>query len=85
MAILSGVARKHPKSAYAGLKKSLQKEWEFVQRVTPGVGDSFGPVETVLKETFVPALSEGLCKGMLERGVTRLPVKQAVLALPDSS
>ena len=37
--ILAGVARKHPQSAYAGLQKSLQQEWAFVQQVTPGVGD----------------------------------------------
>ena len=83
VAILAGVARNHPQSAYAGLEKSLQQEWEFVQRVTPGVGDSFGPVEKALKETFVPALFEGLREGMPKRGVTRLPVKQAGLALPD--
>ena len=40
-----------------------------------GVGDSFRPVETDLKETFAPALFEGLCEGVPERGVTRLPVK----------
>ena len=56
-----------------------------MQQVTPGVGDSFEPVEKALKETFVPALFEGLCEGVLERGVTRLPVKQAGLALPDPS
>ena len=33
---LAGVARKHPQSAYAGLQKSLQQEWAFVQRVTLG-------------------------------------------------
>ena len=27
---LLGVARKHQKSAYAGLQKSLQQEWEFL-------------------------------------------------------
>ena len=58
--ILAGVSRKHPQSAYAGLQKSLQQEWAFVQQVTPGVGDSFGSVETDLKEIFVPALFEGL-------------------------
>ena len=60
VAILARVVQKHPQSAYAGLQKSLQQEWAFVQRVSPGVGNYFGPVETALKETFVPALSEGL-------------------------
>ena len=85
MAILSGVAQKHPQYAYTGLKKSLQQELAFVKRVTPGVGDSFGPVETALKETFMPALFEGLREGMPERGVTRLPVKQAGFTLPYPS
>ena len=56
-----------------------------MQRVTPGAGDSFGSVEKALKETFMPALFEGLREGVPERGVTCLSVKQAGLALPESS
>ena len=56
-----------------------------MQRVTPGVGDSFGTVDKAFKETFVPELFEGLWEGVPERGVTRLPIKQAGLALPDPS
>ena len=82
VAILAGVARNYPQSDYAVLQKSLQKEWEFMQWVTPGVGNSFGPVDTALKETLVSALFEGLREGVPERGVTRLTVKQAELALP---
>ena len=54
--LLAGVAHKHPQSAYAGLQNSFQQDWAFVQRVTPGVGDTFGPVEEALREIFVPAL-----------------------------
>ena len=75
MKTLSGVSRKHPQSAYAGLQKSLQQEWTFVQRVTPGIGDAFGLVEKVLRETFVQAMFEGLGDGVPERGVTRLTLK----------
>ena len=53
---LSGVARKHPQSAYSGLQKSLKQEWAFVQRVTPNIGDDFCPVEEALRETFIPDL-----------------------------
>ena len=48
---LSGVARNHLKFAYAGLQKSIQHEWEFLQRVTLCIGDAFGPVEQALWET----------------------------------
>ena len=56
-----------------------------MQRVTPGVGDAFGLVEEALKEIFVLALYEGLREGVLEQGITCLPVKQAGTALPDST
>ena len=54
-----------------------------MQRVNPGFGDAFGPVEDALKEIFVPSLFQGLREGVPERGVTRLTVKQAGLALTD--
>ena len=50
------VSCNHPQSAYARLQKSLKQEWAFVQRVTPGIGDAFGPAEKALRETSVPAL-----------------------------
>ena len=46
-----------------------------MQRVTPGIGNAFGPVEKALRETFVPALFKRLGEGTLKRGVTLLPVK----------
>ena len=63
-------------------EKYLQQEWAFVQRVTPGVGAAFGPVKEALQEVFFPALFQGLTKGLLTRANTRLPVKQARLAIP---
>ena len=82
---LARVSRKQPQYSYAGLQKSLQKEWAFVQRVTPGIGDAFEPVEKAMQETFIPDLFEGLGEGALDRGVTDLSVKQAGLALPDTT
>ena len=81
--IIARVAQKHPQSAYTVLQKSLQQEWVFMQRVTPGVGDTFGPVEVARKDIFVPMLYHCLREGVPERGITRLPFKQAGLALPD--
>ena len=57
---LAGVAHKHLQSAYAGVQKSLQQEWTFVQRVTPGIGDAFGPVEEEIVKAFLSALFVGV-------------------------
>ena len=75
VSVLAGVAHKHLQSAYAGLQKSLQQEWSFVQRVTLGVGGAFGPVEEALQEIFVPALFIGLSEGLPGRENTGLPMK----------
>ena len=56
-----------------------------MQQVTPGIGDAFGLVEKALRETFLPDLFEVLGEVSPERGVTRLPVKEAGLYLPDST
>ena len=79
---LAGVDLNHPQSSYAGLQKTLQQEWDFVQRVTPGVGAAFDPVKEVLWEFFVPDLFQGLTEGLPTMENTCLPVKQVGLAIP---
>ena len=74
VAILAGFTLNHPQSAYAGLQKSLEKKSDFVQRVTPGVGATFGPFEEALQEVFVLALFQGLTEGLPTRENTCLPV-----------
>ena len=71
---LARVACKHPQSANAGLKKSLQQEWSFIQQVTPGIGDAFGPVEEDIATAFLLSLFEGVGDGALGRAITRLPL-----------
>ena len=53
-----------------------------MQRVTPGIGKTFVPVEEALRETFLSSVFQGLVEGAQGRGVTCLTVKQAGMALP---
>ena len=43
--VLAKIARQHPQSSYAGLGMSLQSEWQYLQRIVPGVGTQMGPIE----------------------------------------
>ena len=44
VAILSGLAGRHPQTAYAGLHKYLQQERDFRQHVTLDIGTAFRPI-----------------------------------------
>ena len=39
--ILSEVARKQPQAAYVAVSKSLQNEWNYMQRIFPDCEDLF--------------------------------------------
>ena len=81
---LSKVARRYPQTAYAGLARSLQSEWQYLQRVTPHVATAFGPVEEALATKFLPALLDESVEGVAAlRGLIALPVKLGGLGIPD--
>ena len=80
---LARFAKRYPQSAYAGLAMSLQSEWQYLQRVTPGVSAHFAPIERAIREEFLPALlgEEEISDALRAR--TRLATKQAGIGIPD--
>jgi len=54
--ILASIASRFPQTAYAGLASSLQAEWQYICRVVPGAEHYLGPIETAIREKFIPAL-----------------------------
>ena len=81
--IITGVTCKQPQTAYAGLKKSLHQEWDFVQCITLDIGTAFQSVGNAIREAFLPALFKGGTYQIPGRAVTGLPVKQDEIDLPD--
>jgi hypothetical protein len=49
---LTSVTQAFPQAAYSGLQKSLQQEWQFVQRVPKRIGPEFASVEQTLAENL---------------------------------
>ena len=83
VATLSGVARRHPQTAYMVLQKSLQQEWAFVQCVAPEIRMDFQVVEVALRDIFLSTLFQGAVAQIPGRAITGLPVEQAGITLPD--
>ena len=80
---LSKVAERFPQAAYAGLSKSLQHEWQFLQRVTKGLSNEFRDVEKALHHDFLPALFGEEKVDDAIRQLSSLPVKKASIAIPN--
>ena len=80
---LATVCKRYPQLAYAGLQKSLQQEWQFLQRVTDGISTEFQAVESSLKDDFLPALLGQSKVGEPLRDLLALPVKHAGIAIPN--
>jgi len=81
---LAMVARKFPQAAYAGLTKSLQSEWTYLQRVVPDLEQHFEAVERAIMEDFLPALFGEVDSSALKplRELFALPCRFAGLGIP---
>ena len=53
---LGKIVRRFPQTDYAGLVKSLQNEWNYLQRVTSGNGNLYEPIKKAIRDNFLPAL-----------------------------
>lgn len=81
---LAKVAKRYPQTAYAGLTKAHQSEWQYLQRVTPANSDLFQPLEDAIRNTFIPnLLGEEARPTDDERQLYGLTVKSAGLGIPN--
>jgi hypothetical protein len=77
-------AKSFPQAAFSGLQKSLQQEWQFVQRVREDVGLEFANIEEAISLSFLPALFGDVYDDDDPRQkLACLLVKHAGLAIPD--
>ena len=81
--VMGDVARRYPQTAYAGMTRSLQCEWLYLQRVLPDCSDVFKPLEEALRSHYLPALL-----GLTEvsdrlRERLKLPVRNGGLGIPN--
>ena len=78
---LSQIAESQPQAAFAAFTKSLQFQWNFVQRVTPGCESLYGDLEDVILNKFLPVIMMGEVSHM-ERLLLSLPARWGGLGVP---
>jgi hypothetical protein len=79
---LAHLTKAQPQNAYAALTKSLQCEWNYLQRVVPDCGPHFESLAETLSNKFIKELvSTEVSED--ERNLYALPVRQGGLGIPD--
>eukprot|EP00919_Chromeraceae_sp_WS-2016_P045504 GHVR01108336.1.p1 GENE.GHVR01108336.1~~GHVR01108336.1.p1 ORF type:complete len:360 (+),score=49.29 GHVR01108336.1:613-1692(+) len=81
---LARIAVTHPHLSYAALVRSLSKQWNHFQRITPHCSDAFTPLEHAIHNTLIPTLLDGSAS-TAERRLLALPTRFGGLDIPDPS
>ena len=81
---LSRFAVTQPQASYAALTKSLQCEWNYLQRVVPDCVAFFGDLEHSLATQFFPTLF-GTEVTPIERDLFSLPARMGGFGIADPS
>ena len=81
--VMGHAAKRYPQTAYAGMTRSLMCEWQYLQRVLPGVSDAFEPIEEVLRCRFIPQLLGQATVSDRLRERLKQPVKNGGLGIPN--
>lgn len=78
---LSSIAMSHPQEAYCAFTHGLKGKWSYLSRTTPDIGDLLLPLEKVLREELIPAITGRPCSGDLERELLWLPPRLGGLGI----
>ena len=54
---LSVIAQSQPHAAYAAFTHGLSHKWSFLSRTIPNIDNMFTPLETTIRQKFLPALT----------------------------
>ena len=78
---LSDDARSQPHAAYAAYIHGLATKWSYVSRTIPDIGHMFEPLEDVIREKFISALTGRPPCSEIERLLLALPARFGGLGL----
>ena len=78
---LSTIARSHPQAAYSAYSHGLKGKWLYLARTVPNIGNLLQPLENILREKFIPALTGRPAPGDTERELLALPARNGGLGI----
>jgi hypothetical protein len=71
--LLSTIADTAPHAAHSAFFHGIRHRWMFLQRTVPNIATAFEPLESIIREKFIPALLGGHLVSDNERALLSLP------------
>ena len=72
---LSIIARSHPQAAYCAYSHGLKGKWLYLAQTVPNISNLLQPLENILREKFIPALTGRPAPSDTERELLALPAR----------
>ena len=80
---LSEIAQTEPHVAYCGFIHGLKSSWNYLMRSTPCSSEFLAPIEAIIRNNFIPALTGRSAISDVERELMTLPCRLGGLGIPD--
>ena len=82
---LANIAKKEPQLAYTAYVYGTSQRWKFLCRTTPGIAETIKHLESVIRNTLIPALFGSRQATDWLRGILKLPARLGGMGLTDPS
>ena len=83
IALLSGIAKFHPQSAYCAYTAGFCHKFNYFLRTIPDITSMLQPLENIIRNRLIPSLLENRTVSDEERDLISLPTKLGGLGIPD--
>ena len=80
---LTEIARTEPQAAYTALTFGIKHRWNFIMRTVPNIEHLLQPLETTIREEFIPALANRHNPNEVERAIIGLPPRLGGMGIPN--
>jgi hypothetical protein len=80
---LSEIASSSPHAAHSAYVHGIRHKWTYLQRIHPNLSSIFEPLESMIREKFIPNLLGGHHVNEIERDLLSLPGKKGGMAIEN--
>lgn len=81
--LLSQIAVMEPQSAFTAFNAGFKSKFTYLMRTIPNISKNLQPIEDIIRNEFLPAITGGHCCSNAERDLLSLPIRLGGLGITN--